>query len=436
MSFLTVISRYPFADIRIDHCKELTIQIREEEIKISAGDYVITSARVLIDGSWGFANSNKHTVDIEELLKKAAVLARLQNANVKLKKCNQEKTTIKKQKKDIKYDERVAILCDAAKEMKGDHVKSKTINYRESIEEKEFYNSDGSEIVQLFNRAYISCMAVARSGELIQRGQETDASIDGFNKINVYETAEAACKKAEKFLFAGHSSKGHFTTILDNEMTGVFCHEALGHACEADSIIERGSILRGKIGKKIGNRLATIVDDPIYNGFGHYIYDDEGVKAKKVTLIDKGILKNYMNSRETAAKLNMELNGHCRAMGAAYFPIVRMSNTFMLPGETKLDELFDIRNGIYVKGMSGGSVDIFSGGFMFKAEEAYEIKNGEIGKLLRDVSLSGNILDALKSIELIGNDFGMSPGTCGKFGQGVPVSDGGPHIRVGDIKIG
>ena len=227
-----------------------------------------------------------------------------------------------------------------------------------------------------------------------------------------------------------------FTVVLDPEMTGVLSHEAVGHACEADAVIDRESILRGKIGKRIGNNFVTIYDDPTAKNFGTYKFDDEGVEAKKTVLVERGILRGYINSRSTAKELGHTPNGHARAEDFESAPVVRMSNTYFMPGKASKEDVMDIRDGIYLKGMKGGSVDIFSGGFMFAAELAYEIKNGEIGKMIRDTGISGNILETLHNIELVGKDFGTSPGFCGKAGQHAPVSDGGPHIRVKKVRIG
>ena len=221
-------------------------------------------------------------------------------------------------------------------------------------------------------------------------------------------------------------------------MTGVFSHEAVGHACEADSVIERESILADRMGKKVGNELVTIVDDPGADDFGRYAYDDEGVEARPVTLVEKGVLKGFLNSMETAHTLtgSPRLNGHARADGYSSAPIVRMSNTYFQKGASKMDEVFDVKAGIYLRGMKGGSVDIFSGGFMFKAEEAYMIRDGQKTDLLRDVTITGNILQTMLDVECVGNDWGIGPGVCGKFAQEAPVSDGGPHIRVRNVAIG
>lgn len=219
-------------------------------------------------------------------------------------------------------------------------------------------------------------------------------------------------------------------------MTGVLSHEAVGHACEADSVVDGESILKGRVGERIGNGLVTIVDDPLADDFGRYHFDDEGVEAKAATLVEGGVLRGFINSRETAEALGHPRNGHARAEDYGEVPVVRMSNTYFQRGRSSVEEVFGIRSGIYLKGMKGGSVDIFSGGFMFKAEEAYGIQNGEKGALMRDVTITGNILRTMLDVECVGDDFGASPGICGKSSQSVPVSDGGPHIRIRNVAIG
>jgi TldD protein len=330
----------------------------------------------------------------------------------------------------------VKTLLEASKEMKSDKVSSRIISCTDASVGKEFYNSHGTEIIQETGYTYLSCTCIARDGTNIQRGSERSWSRSGFGEVKIFQTATESKDIAIRMLNAAPPPKGRFTIILDPEMTGVFSHEAIGHACEADSVVDRESILAGRIGKKIGNGLVTIIDDPTANDFGQYSYDDEGVEARQTVLLENGVLKSYMNSMETANELGVQLNGHARAESYGVVPIVRMSNTYFQKGGSKVDEVFDIRDGVYLKGMKGGSVDIFSGGFMFKAEEAYEVRNGEKGKLMRDVTISGNILQTLLDVECVGNDFGTSPGICGKFGQEVPVSDGGPHIRIKNVTIG
>jgi len=173
-----------------------------------------------------------------------------------------------------------------------------------------------------------------------------------------------------------------------------------------------------------------VVDDPTLPGkFGSYIYDDEGIKARKVEIIKDGILKEYLLDRETAAFFGLEPNGHGRAQSYNYQPLVRMSNTYIEPRDWSFEEMLEeVKNGLYLIGDKGGQVDIANGTFMFGAKEGYIIENGEIKTPIRDVALSGKILDVLKNIRAIGNDLKIEfPGYCGK-GQWVSVDDGGPHI--------
>ncbi|MDO8554932.1 MAG: TldD/PmbA family protein [Candidatus Micrarchaeota archaeon] len=434
--FQKLLSNYKYADLRIENERETNTKISDEEVKTYSGSSFGISVRVFANNSWGFASSNSSSADVASLLKHAESLAQLQKGNIKIQLQKPVKITVKTSYSETPYEIQVSQLNDAKKNMNGKNITNKIASSSTRILKKEFFNSEGSEIFEEMSHTYISYVAVAKDGELIQRGHERASSIHGFDKINLYELATNAKEKAERILNAKLPPKGRFTVVLDNEMTGVFSHEAVGHACEADSIIDRESILSGKLGKTIGNELVTIVDDPTADDFGHFIYDDEGVKAEKAELVTNGILKSYMHSRESSAKLKLALNGHARAEGYDSFPIVRMSNTYFSPGKTNVDDVFDIKYGIYLKGMKGGSVDIFSGGFMFKAEEAYEIKDGEKIQILRDVTLTGNILETMKNVELVAKDFKTNPGFCGKFGQSAPVSDGGPHVRVSNMMVG
>jgi TldD protein len=435
MDYQRLLSRYTYAEVRIEKSFDSSISIKDEEVKHSSGNSEGISVRVLEKGSWGFASSSRNE-DIEGLLKKAESLARLGKGSIGLDIPKAEKRGISKPVEASDTEEQVKFLLEASREMKAKRISSRNISCTDSRDRVEFHNSEGAEIIQETGFTYLSCSSIAREGDLIQRGATRAWSRSGFGRIDVLGTAGKSKDKALRLLDALPPPKGRFTVVLDHEMTGVFSHEAIGHACEADSVLDRESVLADKRGKQIGNSLVNIVDDPSADDFGHYVYDDEGVKGKKTVLVEGGILRQFMNSMETAKKLGIEPNGHARAEDYSAVPIVRMSNTYFLSGESSPDDVFDIRSGIYLKGMKGGSVDIFSGGFMFKAEEAYSIKNGEKQDIMRDVTITGNILQTLLDVECVGRDFGSSPGLCGKFSQAVPVSDGGPHIRVKNVTIG
>ncbi|MBU0527068.1 TldD/PmbA family protein [Candidatus Micrarchaeota archaeon] len=431
MDFEKLLSNFHYAELRIEKSVESSVNIKDGEIKHSSGSSYGISVRVLENGSWGFASGNS---GINVLLDRAKRLAKLSTGEIKLTVPKAEKKQISVKHEFAEPEEKIKALLEGSKAMEG--VSSRMLGCTDLKSKVEFYNSAGAEITQELGYTYLSCSSVAKENGIIQRGSERDWSRTGFDEINTVETAEKASKKALRLVRAAPSPKGRFTVVLDPEMTGVFAHEAVGHACEADAVVDKESILADSSGKPIGNELVTIIDDPLAEDFGQYTYDDEGVKAKTTVLIDHGKVNEFINSMETANTLGAELNGHARAEDYSQVPIVRMSNTYFQKGESSKEEVFELKKGVYLKGMRGGSVDTFSGGFMFKAEEAYEISNGELGKIMRDVTITGNILQTMKEVEAVGKDFGTSPGICGKFGQGVPVSDGGPHIRVGNITIG
>jgi TldD protein len=213
--------------------------------------------------------------------------------------------------------------------------------------------------------------------------------------------------------------------LMDSKLAGVFIHEAFGHAAEADHVLQGSSILSGKIGETIAGKNVTIVDDPTIEEFGFFPFDDEGVKAERKILVENGILKSYLHSRETAKKLKGK-PGNARSEGID-FPIVRMSNTFLMPGDYRFDELLELcRNGVYLIGSKGGETNPATGYFHFSAQYGYIIRNGEISEMIRDVGLMG-YLEILNNIK-IGRNLNFDPGFCGKASQTVPVADGSPEI--------
>ncbi|MFQ5888120.1 MAG: TldD/PmbA family protein, partial [Candidatus Hydrothermarchaeales archaeon] len=267
----------------------------------------------------------------------------------------------------------------------------------------------------------------------VQFGSERLGGTGGMEAIADCErSARVAAEKAIRLLTADEPPSGNFDVVLDPHLTGVFIHEALGHAAEADHILQDESILKGKLGEEIASNLVTVYDDSTLDGsFGFYSYDSEGIKGEKTTLIEEGILKSYLHSRETSSRLDQKNTGNARAQSFGHQPIVRMSNTYIKPGDHDFEELFDgIKRGIYLKGSKGGEVDTARGVFQFSAEEGFLIEKGEVTRAIKDVALSGETLEILRRISALGKDFDLSIGFCGKAGQAVPVGDGGPHIRT------
>jgi len=220
---------------------------------------------------------------------------------------------------------------------------------------------------------------------------------------------------------------------------GLLAHEAFGHACEADAVLAGASVLEGRVGQKVACSDVTLADDPsIEASFGYFSHDWEGVKADKHVLIEDGVLKGYLHNLESSSRMGTESSGSSRAQTYGSPPIIRMSNTFIAPGDWKKDELMeDTKDGLLIQGSQYGYVEPSKGQFMFKCDEAYAIRHGEVGERYRDASLSGVILEVLNNVTGVADDFMVGdPGYCGKSGQSARTSDGGPHLRVADVVVG
>ncbi len=434
-----------YTDVRVIFSTNSVFSLEDGKIICTCGETSGIGVRVLIKGSFGYAWSTK-TDDFFGLIKKAEKLAKINRGFFSLSPEKSENVEKGKNSEFPSAEEKITLIKDAKKYALSAKAKNASLFLHDSNMKKIFMNSEGSRIVQKANYVYFSAISIAKEGVHIQKGIDRLASRNGYKDFDIAKVALNARESAERLLKSKCSPKGRFPVIMNPEMSGVFSHEALGHASEGDSITERESVLIGKLGKKIASENVSIIDDPTFNDFGQYFYDDEGVIAQPVSIIENGVLKNYLHSRQNTiamrnsktqnSKLKTISNGHARAQNYEFAPIVRMSNTLFLKGNEHESDVFDVKEGIYVLGMKGGSVDVFSGNFMFSAKEAYFIKNGSKEKLIRDVTISGNILKTLAKVESVGKDFGTSPGFCVKLAQSVPVSDGGPHIRVSEMKIG
>lgn len=333
-------------------------------------------------------------------------------------------------------DEKIAFLHGIERAARVSGVVNTRATYLERREIVRFMDSSGIDLNYTVTRCGFSVMAVAIRQGLMQMGRESKHTISGFNLRHQEQLGEKAGRTAVALLDAIPARGGTMNVVLDQELGGVFAHEAVGHASEGDLIKEGNSVLKGKAGQSIGNRYLTIVDDPSLPEFGFEPLDAEGIAVHRTDIIRQGKVHAYLHNRETAPVVGYGEPGNARAM-AGSIPQVRMSNTFIENGDASFEELLEAcGNGILLKGSRGGQVDPGRGVFLFNAEYGYLIKNGECTTMVRDVSLSGEILSTLHDIELIGNDRLLHEGFCGKGGQSVPVSDGAPHLLLRHAVVG
>jgi TldD protein len=434
-----------YADVRIEMRDSTVLTIRDGTLREMVGGIEVGAGIRILRNCWGFASTNDMG-DAQGAFERAFKLSGLRGEKISLKKTKPARDDftikVKKSPKDVDIEIKKKIVMDAYRAAKShERVKSVTVNYADSIKKKFFANTDGALISSLTPSVMFSIMAVAREGNLLQEARERTGAVAGFEYIekeDIYQTALRASERSVKLLDAKSPPAGKYPVVMNPTLAGVFMHEALGHAAEADHILLGESILAGKSRWKIASELLTVCDNPtIQESYGFYKYDDEGVPSGNTVVIEKGVLKTFLQSRESAYFMRADTTGNARAESYADLPIVRMSNTVIEKGDRNFEEIAEIKEGIYAKGMRGGQVDTVRGEFQFSAEEGFLIKNGEIKKMLRNVSLSGRTLDALKGIDAVGKDFSRgSIGQCGKQGQSVPVAEFGPHVRVTELLVG
>lgn len=438
-----------YAEIRIEEKQVTCVYFSGKEIEKIGTDFILGgNVRVCHKGGWSFISFNdlknveKAAIECINTAKKIGTkktnLKKIPNNNITYK----SKFKIDPRKINLKEKEK---LCRSVNNFILSHndIINSSILYRDEWKKQLFANSEGSFTEQEIIHTGASIGARIRDGNNIQNFNRTWGDQNGFENVNDYimlNEAENVIKIIRDLIKAPKVEGNIYTVIIDPELTGVFAHEAFGHLSESDFLYENEEMKKKMIiGRKFGRDFLNIIDDGSIEGERGFIpFDDEGVASRKNYLIKNGILHSRLHSRETAGLMNEETSGNARAINYAYKPIVRMTNTIIEAGKYTLDEMLDgIKDGLYVAGVLGGETDLEK--FTFSAKYAHIIKNGKIKEMVRDVILSGNVFDTLMNIEMIGNDLKIFGGLggCGKNGQfPLPISDGGPHIKINNVIIG
>ena len=441
-----------YADLRCSGKEITNLTQKNGKIEdITTGSSFSAGLRVLYKGSWGFASTDDVS-GLSGIAETAFRIAKsIQDSNNSKDVVLAETKTVEKDI-DVKYktslknmsiDDKIAFAkagYKGATEV-SDKIKAISLIYSDSCARNVFASSEGTYITS--NPQYFKyyVFSTARQGDRREESYDRYASFSGIDELIRRDPAKigaSASKEAVKLLGASLPPSGKMPVILHPSIGGLFVHEAVGHASEADHAMKE-SIFNSELGEKIGSDKLNIIDDPTLVGkHGSYMYDDEGVRAKKTVIFRKGVLESYLHSRETAGFMGVEPTGNGRAQSPSFLPIVRMSNTYFDKGDMEIDELFEgVKNGVYMKGFKGGEVNPVDGTFTFGVEQGYLIEDGKKTKLVKDCAMSGLILDVLKKIDAVAKDLWVDGiGFCGKEGQAVPVSDGGPHFRVSELLVG
>lgn len=443
--FNTLTKKAEFADMRLESSSSQVIMKEGNKIRDnSALENEGFGIRILNKGVWYFSSGTSIT---QEGIKKAIgsidykIKTRSNNLNLEPEINTQEVVPgWRVDTRNVPISEKIDVINQLYSAAKLKNIKTTIIYYQDTVNHwvvcnnkgtlVSFYDSYPSIIIESFIKDSTSMQSIRKS-------INSNGGFELFDSDRVVNLGRSTSEEALKLINAKPVKGGKYDVVLDYSMTGVYSHEAFGHATEADGVINKASILRDKIDKNVGPAIINITDDPTLSGLrGSYCVDQEGVKPKKRRLVENGVLKTYLNSLETASRLNAPFNGAARAMDFGSLPIPRMSNTFIEAGDFSDDIYEGIKEGIAFYGFNYGYTDPGSGKFMFKSQYGRRIVNGKLKEYVRDAALAGSTLDILNRVDAIGKDIKFEGGSCGKMGQWVPVTSGGPNIRVRGVVVG
>ncbi len=411
--------------------------------------------RALVNGAFGFAA----TTDLSKAGIKRAIGQAQSNAKMiaafsgsnpmKLRKGDLSKVDFigdgYTEITEMKLADKLAKVIELERQLakSSSSIQSARCRYKEIIEEKVIVTSDGAAASMRISQPEISLSAIASKGG-DQTSAYNGAGVGGgwkclYEHPSLQNIVDDTAKLAIDLLKAKHPDGGEKICILSPPIVGLLCHEAVGHTVEAD-FVKAGSIAKGKIGTKVASPLVSMADTgcETISGYavGNIPFDDEGVKTETTMIIENGILKSYLHNRQTADEFDVAPTGNARAWLFNDEPIIRMRNTYFLPGKQKLAQMIEeVEDGYFIDGQGGGQADS-NGEFMFGASHVWRIKNGKKVELLREATLSGIAFDVLKTVDAVSDEFQWDLGTghCGK-GQPAKVDAGGPFIRC-KINVG
>jgi len=418
--------------------------------------------RILADGGIGFASTNKWTKDeakaVVDLAYKFAKAARRKD-KIKFAEEKAVETTWevaqKKKIEDTDSETKIKQFLDVDKALTSHtvNVPARVLQCIMQLTEKYVANTEGSRISSFVPKIAAFCfITVAEQGKSEQAFEQFGYS-GGWEAFEGWGMTEKLIRDANVLKDVITNAKavkpGTMDLVCGSEVTGIAAHESCGHPMEADRILGREMSQAGRsfiyeggpfwIGTRIGTDAVTVVDDPIIeHSYGYYKYDDEGIKARRRYLYKNGIINEFLHNRETAAKLGTRSNASSRAVSYDREAIVRMANTFVIPGNMSEEELIeDVRNGVYMVSFMEWNIDDKRFNQRYVGREAYLIENGELKHPVARPVIETTTLKFWSAVDAVSKNVKFDAATCGKGDpmQGIPVYTGGPSIRLRDVYI-
>jgi TldD protein len=437
-----------FAEVFVEDRATSSAMLDQRRVEqLSSGRDRGAGIRVVIGETTGFA----HTADLSEkgllsAARAAAAVAREGGAGVRevaLERLRNYPSSAEIEPSDVEKSKKIEMLfqADDVGRSEGSSITQVQVALGDSTRRFVVANSEGvfASDHQVRTRFNVACIATGDTG--MQTGYRPIAATRGFELLNpdvIEEAARGAARQAITKLEARPAPSGDLPVVLASGSGGILFHEACGHGLEADAIMKQASVYAGKVGQQVASPLVTLVDDGTVAGeWGYLAIDDEGHESSRNVLIENGVLTDYMWDYLRARKEGRRVSANGRRESYQYLPMVRMTNTYLLEGESDADEIVaQTPYGVYVAQLGGGQVNTATGDFVFGMTAAFMIEDGKITAPLRDCNLIGNGPEILQRVDAVGRDFSMMPGTCGKDGQQVPVGCGQATMRLSAITIG
>jgi TldD protein len=331
--------------------------------------------------------------------------------------------------------------ADEAARSHGSEVRQVVVGYGDTLQRLLVAGSEGSWVEEERHRLRLMAHVVAARDDVVQTGFDGPAGLGGAELLEAHppkEIGAEAARMAVTMLDGVPAPSGEMPVVVGPAGGGVLFHEACGHGLEADTVGKDASVYRGKLGERLGSPLVTGVDDSTLPGeWGSFSFDDEGTPAERTVLFEDGALVGYLYDRFWSGKAETEPTASGRRQSYAHLPIPRMTNTSIVAREGDPEDIVaDTKRGVYAKVLGGGQVNPATGDFVFGISEGYLIEDGRITRPVRGANLIGNGTAILQAVDAVAGDFDARPGTCGKDGQGVPVTTGSPTLRIARMTVG
>jgi TldD protein len=437
-----------FADTRFETSKAGQISVVNGGIRsFSHSGRSGIAIRIKLGSAWGLASTT--ILDSESLKNTARRAFQLAHKSTRYSKERillpeikalkaQLKPRVKINHEDVDTKEKLEFVrtLDSAQAETDKRVVNRTSIYSEGIRNYKLVNSDGCELQWGEVRTLFSAMSVASEAGKLEFGGDNKTGTVGYELVKEADPNEfghAVAKEAVEMLSAAKPPSGYITVVVDPDIAGLLAHEVMGHASEADEVVRQRSFLSNAVGKRVGTELVTMIDDGTApQAYGSIPFDSEGTPSGKTVIIKNGVYKGFMHSLETAGQFNKKPTGNARAQDYNRRVFVRMTNTFFEPRDCKLEEIIgETKNGLLAVKTLSGMEDPVGGGFQARVLKGYLIKNGQRKSLVRSFTVTGKAIEILKTVDMVGKDFNLYGGTCGKGEEDwIPVSSGGPYMRA------